>query len=150
MTGSHALRGQRNGARRRRLPFPKHLPGNGLSPSGAPLFTHAASPFEVGQFDGSAFDELSGTRVLVSNLARVSDSAMRITLTIEDDVLAVPRASAKQKGISLGEAFSELARRGFECTSPAEARSAGSVFAVPADAAPFTNRDVYRSLEDWP
>ena len=38
---------------------------------------------------------------------------MRTTVTIDDDVLAVARALAGQRGCSLGSAISELARRGF-------------------------------------
>ena len=36
---------------------------------------------------------------------------MRITLTIDSDVLAVARALAERNGTSLGRALSELARR---------------------------------------
>ncbi len=38
---------------------------------------------------------------------------MRITVTIDSDVLAVARALAERNGTSLGRALSELARRGF-------------------------------------
>ena len=72
---------------------------------------------------------------------------MRTTLTIDDDVLAVARALAKRKGISLGKALSELARRGFERAPAAEAEGDGTMFAVPADAEPITNEDVYRALD---
>ncbi len=75
---------------------------------------------------------------------------MHITVNIDDDVLAVVRAVAEQKGISLGGALSELARRGFESTSLADDYGDGSVFAVPADAGSITGEDVYRSLGDWP
>ena len=75
---------------------------------------------------------------------------MRTTLTIDDDVLAVARALAAQTGCSLGSAVSQLARRGFRtaaATRPADRRT---VFEVPADAAPITSEDVYRSLDEWP
>ena len=75
---------------------------------------------------------------------------MRTTITIDDDVLAVARALADRKGSSLGSALSELARRGFKNVSPAEDHGDGSLFAVPADAGPITNEDVYRSLNDRP
>jgi hypothetical protein len=39
---------------------------------------------------------------------------MRTTLTIPDDVLAAARQRAEAKGISIGEALGELARRGLE------------------------------------
>ena len=66
---------------------------------------------------------------------------MRITLNIDDDVLAVARALADRSGSSLGSALSELARHGYK--SP-------STFRVPADAEIFTSDDVYRSLREWP
>ncbi len=81
---------------------------------------------------------------------RCYDLAMRTTLTIDDDVLAVARAFAERKGISVGRAVSELARRGYENTAADRGREAGAVFDVPADAKTITTEDVYRALEDWP
>ena len=75
---------------------------------------------------------------------------MRTTVTIDDDVLAVAREFAAQKGCSLGSALSELARRGFKRSPVSERDGDGSVFAVAADAEPITSEDVYRSLDDWP
>ena len=75
---------------------------------------------------------------------------MRTTVTIDDDVLSVARALAERKGTSLGSALSELARRGFRGTPPAEDVGDGTVFAVPDDAEPITSEDVYQSLSDWP
>lgn len=43
---------------------------------------------------------------------------MRITLDIEDSVLAAARALARAEGTTLGAAVSELARRGMRTTSP--------------------------------
>ncbi len=73
---------------------------------------------------------------------------MRTTITIDDDVLAVARALAERKGSSLGNALSELARRGFKSPPPGDGD--GTVFAVATDAEPITSEDVYRSLSDWP
>ena len=73
---------------------------------------------------------------------------MRTTVTIDDDVLAVARALAKRKGISLGRALSALARRGFESVSTAAANGDGTVFAAATEAEPFTSEDVYRALRD--
>ena len=73
---------------------------------------------------------------------------MRITATIDDDVLAVARALAERKEISLGSALSELARRGFRAEPDAKAYLDQGMFAVAADAEPFTSEDVYRSLGD--
>ncbi|MFN0073581.1 MAG: CopG family transcriptional regulator [Chloroflexota bacterium] len=38
---------------------------------------------------------------------------MRTTLDVDDDVLLAARELARQRGISLGKAVSDLARRGF-------------------------------------
>lgn len=75
---------------------------------------------------------------------------MRITVTIDDDVLATARASAARKGCSLGRPRSELARRGFTSATPVRKSEDDTVFVVPADAESITNDDVQRSLTDWP
>lgn len=75
---------------------------------------------------------------------------MRVTVDIDDDVLAVARTLAERKGTSLGSALSELARRGFRGASTTQASRDGTVFAVSADAEPITSEDVYASLRDWP
>ncbi len=74
---------------------------------------------------------------------------MRVTVNIDDDVLAAARALAGHRGTSLGSALSELARRGFRGVSITPCRD-GTVFAVTADAEPITSEDVYASLRDWP
>jgi len=77
---------------------------------------------------------------------------MRTTVTIDEDVLSVARALAERNRTSLGQALSELARRGFR-TGAAVAqrkRERGTVFSVDPDAGPITNEDVHRSLSDWP
>ncbi len=66
---------------------------------------------------------------------------MRMTLDIDDDVLAAARTLAKRNGSSLGSALSELARRGYE--GPA-------TFRVPVEAQTITREDVDRALSDWP
>ena len=76
---------------------------------------------------------------------------MRTTLTIDDDVLAVARALAARRGISLGSAVSDLARRGFRGTGVADREDDGiPVFRVPPDAPPITSDDVQRALDEWP
>ena len=74
---------------------------------------------------------------------------MRVTVNIDDDVLAVARALAEGQGTSLGAVLSELARRGLKGSST-ETYGDGTVFKVPADAEPITSEDVYQSLSDWP
>lgn len=75
---------------------------------------------------------------------------MRTTVTIDDDVLAVARALAERNRSSLGNALSELARRGFKGTAATGDYGDGTTFPIAADAEPFTSEDVYRSLDDWP
>lgn len=76
---------------------------------------------------------------------------MRTTLTIDDDVLAVARALAARRGVSLGSAVSDLARRGFRGTGTADQEDDGvPVFPVPPDAPRITTEDVQRALDEWP
>ena len=76
---------------------------------------------------------------------------MRTTLTIDDDVLAVARALAARRGVSLGSAVSDLARRGFRGTGAGDREDDGvPVFRVPPDAPPITSEDVQRALDEWP
>ena len=75
---------------------------------------------------------------------------MRTTVIIGDDVLAVARALAERRRISLGSALSELARRGYRIASAAADGGDGSMFAVPPDAEPITNEDVYQAMCDRP
>ncbi len=62
---------------------------------------------------------------------------MRTTLELDDTVLAVARAIARDEGISLGAAVSKLAERGLRGESPTSA-SGFPVFTAPMDPAPIT------------
>lgn len=62
---------------------------------------------------------------------------MRTTLELDDTILAVARAIARDEGISLGAAVSQLAQRGLRNTSTTTA-SGFPVFTAPVDAAPIT------------
>lgn len=73
---------------------------------------------------------------------------MRTTLTIDDDVLDVARALAARRGVSLGVAVSDLARRGFSGASQED--GGVPVFRVPSDALPITSEDVRKALDEWP
>ena len=82
---------------------------------------------------------------------------MRTTLNIADEVLAVARVLAEQTGKSLGEAVSELARRGLGLTPRPKNDELEIVetngiphFRVPADTPPITDEDVRKALDDWP
>ncbi len=75
---------------------------------------------------------------------------MRITLTIDDDVLAVARAMAESNGTSLGSAISELARRGFVDMNNLEFDDCIPLFRVAPNARTITNEDVKEALSNWP
>lgn len=65
---------------------------------------------------------------------------MRTTLDLDDTVIAVARAIARDEGISLGAAVSRLAERGLKAAgaSSTTGQSGFPVFTVSADAAPIT------------
>lgn len=73
---------------------------------------------------------------------------MRTTLDLDDDVLAVARSLAQERGVSIGAAMSELARRGCRPRPPA---ADGGVpgFEVDADSGPITPEMVRTASEDW-
>jgi hypothetical protein len=62
---------------------------------------------------------------------------MRTTLDLDETVLAVARAIARDEGISIGAAVSQLARRGLRNDSTTGA-SGFPIFTVSADAVPIT------------
>ena len=62
---------------------------------------------------------------------------MRTTLDLDETVLAVARAIARDEGISLGAAVSQLAARGLRNAS-STAPGGFPVFTAPANATPIT------------
>ena len=63
----------------------------------------------------------------------------------------VARALAARRGVSLGSAVSDLARRGFRQTGAGGQDDDGvPVFRVAAGAAPITSEDVQKALSEWP
>lgn len=72
---------------------------------------------------------------------------MRTTVDLDDDVMAATRTLAAEKGLSLGAALSELARRGLRGGSAVSDEDL-PVFRVPADAAPITPEMVRQANED--
>ncbi len=84
------------------------------------------------------------------NPIRMHHKDMRTTLTIDDDVLkeAVKRAEALR--ISLGQALSDLARRGLQVAPPVKEISGLVVFDPPKDAPRITHRGVKQALSDFP
>lgn len=70
---------------------------------------------------------------------------------MDDDLLAAARSLARSKGVSLGKAMSELARRGLEATPRVPRNphdSAFPVFTVPRGARPITLEDVRRAEDE--
>lgn len=72
---------------------------------------------------------------------------MRTTLDVDEDILSATRTLAAEKGLSLGAALSELARRGLRSGSAVLDHDL-PVFQVPADAAPITPEMVRRANDD--
>ncbi len=72
---------------------------------------------------------------------------MRTTVEIDDAVLQAARTFAKERGVSLGAALSELARRGLAGREPAVADGLPS-FAIGQDAAPITPEMVREANEE--
>lgn len=79
-------------------------------------------------------------------------SFMRTTITLDDDILDAARNLARQEGISLGAAVSELARRGLRTRGEPAAGSDLSVglpgFQVAEGAPTFGTQDVRRALDE--
>lgn len=80
-----------------------------------------------------------------------SMSRMRTTLSLDDEVLRVAQAMADAKSISLGQAVSELARRGICSLQNMPTRTSGAfpTFRVRPGSKPITLDDVRRA-EDGP
>ncbi len=76
---------------------------------------------------------------------------MRTTLTIDNDLLAAARSLARAQSLTLGQALSELARRGLSATARLSKGRRGAgfpVFTVPRDAHPITLEDVHRAEDE--
>lgn len=62
---------------------------------------------------------------------------MRTTLDVENDVLDAAKALASARGVSVGAALSELARRGVAARTPLASRNGFPVFQIPANTPGF-------------
>jgi len=67
---------------------------------------------------------------------------MRTTLDVENDILDAARALAVARGVSVGAALSELARRGVEARTPLGLRNGFPVFQLPPATPGFGPDDV--------
>jgi hypothetical protein len=74
---------------------------------------------------------------------------MRTTLEIDDNLLAIARVRAREKGISIGAAVSEIMRRGLEVPRTRSKRGF-PVFQLPPGAPIITDEIVARYRDDDP
>ena len=89
-------------------------------------------------------------RAIDINPRRIHHKDMRTTLTIDDDVLKEAVKRAEALSISLGQALSDLARRGLQVAPPVKEISGLVVFDPPKDAPRITHRGVKQALSDFP
>lgn len=73
---------------------------------------------------------------------------MRTTITLEDDAFATAQAYARARSLKLGQAVSDLIRRGSEQALPVKRSGGVWVFDLPEDAPAVTSRDVKRLLDE--
>lgn len=73
---------------------------------------------------------------------------MRTTLDVENDVLDAARTLASARGVSVGAALSELARRGLAARVPISTRSGFPVFQIPAGSTSFGPEEVEAALQN--
>jgi hypothetical protein len=73
---------------------------------------------------------------------------MRTTLEIDDDVLQAARSIAAAENKNIGQALSELARRGLAPRNHSKTRSGFPVFDVAPDAPPITLEMVKAALDE--
>ena len=73
---------------------------------------------------------------------------MRSTLTLDDDAFATAVSYAHARGLKLGEAVSDLIRRGSSDRLPLKQVDGVWVFDLPADAPPVTSEQVRRLLDE--
>ena len=71
-------------------------------------------------------------------------SAMRTTLTLDDDIADLAARQAKARGLSLGKTVSDLVRRGLNAPTPSTDKGGLVVFQLPADSPTVTTDDVRR------
>lgn len=73
---------------------------------------------------------------------------VRTTLDLDESVLAAARALSRDRQLTLGEAISELARRGLRSGRLPTYRAAFPVFEVPEEAPPLTLDQVNEYRDD--
>ena len=73
---------------------------------------------------------------------------MRTTITIEDDAFAAAKAYARARAMKLGQAVSELIRRGSAERLPIKQERGVWVFDLPPDTPRVTARQVRQLLDE--
>ena len=73
---------------------------------------------------------------------------MRTTITIEDDAFAAASAYARARALKLGQAVSELIRRGSAEKLPIRQKGGVWVFDLPPDTPRVTARQVQQMLDE--
>jgi uncharacterized protein YggE len=73
---------------------------------------------------------------------------MRTTLTIEDDAFSKAQAYADARALKLGQAVSELIRRGTADKLPMKQKNGAWVFDLPPDTPKVTARQVKDLIDD--
>lgn len=75
---------------------------------------------------------------------------MRTTLNIEDEALAMLKQYAEERRLSLGEAASDLIRRGTEAAPKFKTKGGWAVFELPPGSPPLTTELVKQyEEEEW-
>jgi len=69
---------------------------------------------------------------------------MRMTLTLDDDILEQAARQAKLRGVSLSKTVSDLLRQGLNAHTPSQNKGGIVVFQLPADSPPVTTEEVRR------
>ena len=75
---------------------------------------------------------------------------MRTTLNIDEDILMAAKEIAKQKGISVGRALSDLARQALTRESTTNTRNGVPIFPLQEDASVVTLELVNRLRDETP
>jgi hypothetical protein len=73
---------------------------------------------------------------------------MRTTLTLEDDAFATAQAYARARSLKLGQAVSDLIRRGSSQALPIKRRGSVWVFELPPETPAVTSRQVRQMLDE--
>ncbi len=74
---------------------------------------------------------------------------MRTTLNIDDDILQVARSLAEARKISVGQALSDLARKGLRSSRPSVSEEGIPVFSVQPNDPPVTPEMIRKAMEEW-